>query len=192
MVSNELINDLKSRTEKVLTQSEKFLSLSNEELNYRTSPDSWSVLECLEHLNLYGRFYLKEMKTRMEESPKKSAEIFKSGLIGNYFANSMLPVSTGSTSVSSTKKPNNMKTFSNMNPINSSLDKRVIEEFIQQQHEMLRLLDFAKNRNLNIIKCGITISKLIKLKLGDTFRFVIYHNERHLIQAKRVLSAIVP
>ncbi len=180
--SSELINDLKSRTEKVLTQSEKFLALTNEELNYRTSPESWSMLECLEHLNLYGRFYLKEIKTRMEENPKKSDEIFKSGLIGNYFANSMLPAS-------STKKSNNMKTFKNMNPINSSLGKRVIEEFIQQQQEMLRLLDFAKNRNLNKIKCGITISKLIKLKLGDTFRFVIYHNERHLIQAKRVLSA---
>jgi hypothetical protein len=48
------------------------------------------------------------------------------------------------------------------------------------------LLDKAKNVSLGKTKTGISISKLIKLKLGDTFRFVIYHNIRHIEQAKRV------
>ncbi|MEO9077333.1 MAG: DinB family protein, partial [Gelidibacter sp.] len=33
---------------------------------------------------------------------------------------------------------------------------------------------------------AISISNLIKLKVGDTFRVVVYHNERHLVQANRI------
>ncbi len=83
-----------------------------------------------------------------------------------------------------------MKTFKNMNPLNSQLDKKVIQEFITQQTEMLRLLDEARKISLNKTKTSITLSKAIKLKLGDTFRFVIHHNQRHLLQAERVLKGI--
>ena len=40
----------------------------------------------------------------------------------------------------------------------------------------------------NKTRIPISINKWIKIKLGDTFRFVIYHNERHIQQAKRVLK----
>ena len=65
MGSEELINDLISRTKKVLDQSRTYLHLQESKLNYRNSPESWSPLECLEHLNLNGRFYLKEIKERI-------------------------------------------------------------------------------------------------------------------------------
>ena len=39
-------------------------------------------------------------------------------------------------------------------------------------------------------KTAISISKLMKLRLGDTFRFVTAHNERHLLQAENVLKDI--
>ena len=45
----------------------------------------------------------------------------------------------------------------------------------------------SKNVNLDKIKTAISISKLIRLKLGDTFRVLIYHNERHIKQAEKVL-----
>ena len=53
---------------------------------------------------------------------------------------------------------------------------------------MLQLLSLAHDKNLNNIRIPISINKWIKIKLGDTFRFVIYHNERHIQQAKRVLK----
>jgi hypothetical protein len=43
----------------------------------------------------------------------------------------------------------------------------------------------AKRANLNTIKIPISIVPFIKLKLGDTFQFIITHNERHIEQAKR-------
>ncbi|WP_317044615.1 DinB family protein [Chryseobacterium geocarposphaerae] len=59
---------------------------------------------------------------------------------------------------------------------------------MKQQEQMLDLLKNAQNVDLNKTKTGISISSLIRLKLGDTFRFVIYHNQRHVQQAKRVLT----
>ncbi len=83
-----------------------------------------------------------------------------------------------------------MKTFKSMNPIYSKIDQKVIDVFIAQQNQLLELLKAAQNISLNKTKTAISISKLIKLKLGDTFRFVIYHNQRHILQAKKVIETI--
>ena len=190
-----LVTDLMNRTRQLISEAEALKERSEEQLNNKQHAESWSALECLEHLNLYGRFYLPEIEKRIAEqlslsSPSvppdeflsgqalqrgKEASVFKSGWLGNYFANSMLPK----------EKLNKMKTFKNMNPLNSKLDKKVIDEFISQQREMLRLLEESRKVSLNKTRTTISISKLIKLKLGDTFRFVIYHNQRHMVQATK-------
>ena len=80
-----------------------------------------------------------------------------------------------------------MNTFKSKNPIYSQLDKnQVIETFLQQQKQFLELLTIAKEKNLTKIKTSITLP-ILKFRLGDTFRFVIYHNERHVVQAKKTL-----
>jgi hypothetical protein len=177
VATNQLISDLSQMTRQHISYAETLLQLPEEKLNYRTHPESWSALECLQHLNLYGDFYLPEITNRIINSTTKPAPVFKSGILGNYFANSMLPK----------EKLNKMKTFKDKNPLGSKLDKRTIEEFIRQQNELLSLLERAKNINLNKVKTSISISNLIKLKLGDTFRFLINHNERHIIQAKKTI-----
>ena len=67
----------------------------------------------------------------------------------------------------------------------SSLSKRTVDKFIEQQKKMLKLLDAARKVSLNKTKTSISIIPVVKLKLGDTLRVVIYHNDRHLAQAQR-------
>lgn len=179
--SNELIEDLISRTKSTLNAVDEFRNSSQKELNWKENPESWSVLECLEHLNLYGDFYLPEIRRRIQEAKARGASPeFKSGLLGNYFAESMLPK----------EKLNKMKTFKDKNPAGSRLDKTVLSRFIEQQKEMLELLKKAREVNLTKVKTSISITKLIKLRLGDTLRVVIYHNQRHVVQAQNVLKSI--
>ena len=85
------------------------------------------------------------------------------------------------------EKLNKMKTFKDKNPLGSKLDKSTIERFISQQEQVLNLLDKSRKIDLSKTKTAISISKLIKLRIGDTFRVVIYHNERHLVQAEKIL-----
>ncbi|OBW39439.1 DinB superfamily protein [Chryseobacterium sp. MOF25P] len=175
--SQQLLDDLKVITEQNIQFVENILNETDKKLNFRLSEKSWSILECLEHLNRYGKFYIPEISKRIKNSDTKSTEIFNSGILGNYFAKSMLPK----------EKLNTMKTFKSMNPIHSTLDKSVLNEFITQQQQIIHLLNEAENIDLNKVKTSISITNLIKLKLGDTFCFVIYHNLRHIEQAKRNL-----
>lgn len=178
IASEQLIDDLKELTQKHIVAVLQLKDRAMEELTWRSSDQSWNVLECLEHLNLYGNFYLPEMAQRIKATKTRREGTFTSGLLGNYFANGMLPKA----------KLNKMKTFKSMNPLHRALGREVLDNFLDQLHRMLELLERARKVSLNKVKTSISISKLIKLKLGDTFRVVIYHNERHLQQAEKILA----
>lgn len=154
------------------------LDNSDKVLNPRPATGSWSALECMEHLNRYGNFYLPEIQRRIAQSPHPASAQFKSGWLGNYFAKSLLPK----------EKLNKMKTFSNMDPMGSELGREVLHTFIAQQEQTLALLQEAKNVDLSKTRTAISISSWIKLRLGDTFRVLIYHNQRHVVQAERALG----
>lgn len=173
-----LLEDLVKRTQAHLNVAQGFLELPLEKLQRKPSEKSWSILECIEHLNLYGDFYLPEIAQQMKKSTHEVDAIFKSSWLGNYFANVMLPRE---------KKPNNMNTFKDKNPNGSQLGKEVLHKFIDQQKKTLELLHQAQTINLTKVKTGITIASWIRLRLGDTFRVVIYHNYRHIQQAQKLV-----
>ncbi|MET3730713.1 DinB family protein [Moheibacter stercoris] len=175
--SVQLLEELKELTENHVLLVNKWKELPRENWVQRPNENSWNALECLEHLNYYGNFYLPEIEQQMKSSNFSHSEHFHSGILGNYFAKSMLPKSKGG----------KMKTFKEMNPIGKNLDHSVIEHFISQQEKLRELLNLAHQKNLTKIKTSISISKRIKLRLGDTLRIVIYHNERHLQQAEKTL-----
>lgn len=177
MVTKELIEELIEKTRININKAEKFRELPDKYLNYKESNEEWSILECIEHLNLYGDFYNPVIRESIEKTDTSSSEIFKSGLIGNYFVNLIIPK----------EKMKKMKTAKDKNPL-GNLNKDVIDKFVSQQLECLELIDQSKNVNLSKTKTAISISKLIKLRLGDTFRFITAHNERHLLQAENMLK----
>jgi len=178
-ISTRLISELKNITHENIQFAETLLNKADSELNFRISAESWSVLECLEHLNRYGNFYIPEINDRTATSKFPSKTEFSPGILGDYFAKSMLPK----------ENLNKMKTFKSMNPINSKLDKNVVEVFINQQNQLLTLLEKSSLVDLEKTKTSVSISKLIKLKLGDTLRFVVYHNLRHIKQAENILRS---
>ena len=170
MQSEKLIQMLLEQTRQIINQVEKLKTFDLKTLT------SWSILECLEHLNLYGDFYLPQIETKITNSITTTDFEFKGGILGNYFIKSMLPK----------EKLNKMKTFKDKNPINANLEKTVIDKFINQQIQLLNLLNQARNVSLNKVKIQTSISSLIKLKLGDTFQFYINHIVRHLSQIDRI------
>jgi hypothetical protein len=176
--TNKLLDDLVKRTRQSSAVAQGFKALSEDELNFKTSQTSWSILECIEHLNLYGDFYLPEIEKQiLKQKQTPRPEQFKSGLIGNYFANLML-VKNGEV-----KK---MQSPKDKNPVNSSLTIITIDRFLKQQEALESLLAQARKIDLVKTKTAISLTNLISLRLGDTFRFFVYHIERHIMQAQRV------
>jgi len=153
-----------------------FQNRSEEELNKPSVTGGWSVAQCLEHLNSYGRFYLPELQKALSKAGRVEQKEFKSTWLGGYFKEMMDPKT-------STRK---YRAFKNHIPSASLEAGKVVAEFIQQQEELLGYLRMAHDRDLNK-RIPISITRFIRLKMGDVFQFLIAHDERHLKQAKRNL-----
>lgn len=136
----------------------------------------WSIAQCLEHLNRYGNYYLPQIKKRLAAHPGTSSETFTSTWLGNYFTNMMQP------------GRGKMKTFKAYAPPPILDAHTIVAEFVKQQETLLSCLHLAYDRDLNKIKIPVSIAKFIRLRLGDVFQFVIMHNERHLLQARKNLQ----
>ncbi len=146
------------------------------------SPGKWSVVQILEHLNSYGRYYLPaiEKSLRLNKPPK---EYFTPGWFGNYFTKIMKPGEGG--------KIRNKITSPKDHRPGATLDlKPVIDDFLNQQQQLLNLLENAKQKDIGAIRTPISISRFIKLKVGDTFLFVIAHEQRHFVQIANTLQDI--
>ena len=176
MKTEQLIQNFVEQTRLILNKAEALKQLDTQTLNKREHSESWSILECIEHMNRYGNFYLPQIETKIKSSNTKPEAQFNSGLIGGYFAKSMLPK----------EKLNKMKTFKDKNPLHAKLDKSVIDTFIAQQIKLLDLLSLSRNVSLNKVKITTSISNLIGMKLGDTFAFYINHMLRHIQQIERI------
>ncbi|TJZ62914.1 DinB family protein [Sphingobacterium olei] len=180
MQSEKLTQTLLEQTKEFINQVEKLKSYDLNTLTWKENEISWSILECLEHLNLYGDYYLPQIARELKISTTKPDIEFKSGILGNLFANSMLPK----------EKLNKMKTFKDKNPLNANLEITTIDRFINQQILLVELLNQSRNVSLSKVKIRTSISSLIKLKLGDTFQFIINHIIRHLKQIDKIQASM--
>ena len=174
--SQTLIAELLKRLDDASATVERFKNLDADALNARKNETSWSLLECLEHLNRYGYFYLPEIEKQiLAQQPVNDKQIFKSGLLGNYLVN-LIRLSA------SKNRP--MKTAKDMNPIHAELPDKTISIFLEQQTRLRSLLQQSLLVDLNTTRTKTTLSPLITLRLGDTLRFMVYHIERHVHQAE--------
>jgi hypothetical protein len=181
LISN-ILEELKELTQKAIQFGYAIHKLEHYQLAHKPNQQVWSIYECIEHLNLYGDHYLKEMELALEQKKVKSnALYFKGSLLGNYFVKIIRPVDGG------IKK---MKTANTMDPNMQDLDKSTIARFIEQQLRLLDILDKCQGTDLKKIKIKTTLSKFLSLNLGDTLRFVVYHNQRHVVQAAELLHKV--
>ena len=61
-------------------------------------------------------------------------------------------------------------------------------DFRKYQDDLILLIEKARYYNLNTLKINSSIGRIIRFKLGDAFRFVIAHNQRHIQQTINVLQ----
>lgn len=177
--SSELLKELELKTLQMIETAKGYKLINLEDLNKKPAEDKWSILECIQHINLYGDIYVKEIRNRISKAKRSSEEFHKTGLIGNYAAKTMLPKGD--------IIPNKMKTFKSMTPKNSNLTLAVIDKFISQQKDYLKLIEHAHHINLTKTKCGLAI-KGLKFRMGDAMRFYSFHNVRHIVQANKILG----
>jgi DinB superfamily len=184
--SNELLKELRKQIVATQYKAEnRFGERADAALQYAPGPGKWSAVQCLEHLNTYGRYYLPELEKAIVAAEKKNSHPetnFKSSWLGAYFTRLMQPKEDG-------QLRSQMKSPKGHIPALHPDVNSVLQEFIDQQQQMEALLLRAEKINIRRHKVPISLSRFIKLSVGDTFGFLTAHINRHILQAERAMAA---
>ena len=180
--SIELLNQLQADTRKVILEAHYLKTIDPGILLQEPAAGKWSVIQILEHLNSYGNYYLVAIEKSLKQD-KPAIDLFKPGWLGNYFTKLMKPGEEGAI-------VHKMQSPKDHRPQRQPDAFPVLNTFFEQQHYLLELLELAKTKNIGGIRMPISISRFIKLKVGDVFRFLIAHEQRHFVQIENTLAAV--
>lgn len=180
------LENLKTTVEQIIVTIETITDTHPAtQLAKRPSPEKWSVLDTLEHLNLYGDFYLPLFEQTIERGVRRGLQArttYNPGWLGSYFAHSMRPKEG--------KISNQMKTFKSKDPVLTSVPDNVIDRFREQQQRMRHILERAQRTDIQKLRIPTTLGSFPKIRLGDGFDFFIAHEERHMLQIQRTLESL--
>lgn len=157
--------------------------LSREQLNWQPNDRTWSVAQCLAHLNAYYRYYIPVFRGKISNTRfKDPVDQFTSSPLGVAAYRS---VKLGK--VKNVKRK--LKSMKEYNPLvnPSLLTDDVVEEYLGHVADFKAVLKEGEAVNLRKTKCPLALRPVVKLNLGDAFIFTAYHNERHVEQMKRVM-----
>jgi uncharacterized damage-inducible protein DinB len=185
MTSKDLLSELRTITERNIDLlRQRFSNLSDQQKSWKKDTNSWSILEVFAHLNAYANYYhpvfAKRIETTRYREPK---DVFISSPLGKSAWKSM--------KLGNAKNvKRRMKSPKSFNPTieRDLVQGDDIESFENDQLHLLTILTNAEEVNLRKVKVPISISKIIRLRLGDALQFVIYHNERHMQQALNIIE----
>lgn len=150
--------------------------LTDAQFNWRPAPNSWSVAECLGHLNITTEGALKVIDKLVAELRSKglrSQGPFRHGWQGRLF-------------IWMTEPPYRLKvpTFKHMVPPPDRPVREVLPVFLGLQSALLERLARADGLDLTAVHARNPAK--VKLDLGQWFGFVAAHERRHLWQARNV------
>ena len=185
MTGNELIDGLQAITEENKSFVERKLAhLNADQLNWRTNADSWSLNEVFAHLNEYAAFYHASFRKVIAKTKyQKPTQNFLSSPLGSAAWKSM---KLG-------KAKNVKRKYRALAAFNPTTTPTIVKGsdwkvFFTGQEELSQILEDARKINIKRAKTALSISKIIKFRMGDTMNFLVYHNERHIQQAQNILN----
>jgi uncharacterized damage-inducible protein DinB len=187
MTTIELINIVDKIThENIECVKKKVSKLSANQLEWRPNVGVWNVNEVLAHLNSYATYYHPTFLKKIDNTRFTSS---KEGFISS-------PLGRSAWKSMKLGRLNNIKRkFKAPKGTNPSLDKELltgkeVENFVSHQDELLQILKKAQEVNLRKVKIPISISKIVRLRLGDALLFVVYHNQRHIQQITNLMNHV--
>lgn len=168
----------------IVQQVQQFINridtLSEWQLLQQPSFGGWSLAQVMEHLNVYCRHYLPLIDQAIQEE-RGSIGNYHSGWLGEYFTELMQPLPDGTLS----KK---MQAPAKAQPVQALNAVAVKTEFRLHQEKLMLLLQNAHFANWQKQRIPTSLSKWISLRLGDTLRFFVAHEYRHLLQMQHILQ----
>jgi hypothetical protein len=180
-----LITELLDRTELIKAGTQPILRLPPDQLTCAPAPGQWSIAEIFGHLNLSNDIYIRSILSRITLASDTGSDEHRSSWFGDWVYEKIIPRPDGSVL--------KMKSAKSVCPGSQFEDGReAIESFQRQCDALDDILRHAATKDLQRIRIPFHFIPFLHFSLGDTLRFVIAHNERHLLQAQRVALIVTP
>ncbi len=181
MTQNSFLQSQKNELDKlynIFTAMRK--NVSEQVLNKKTNADKWSALECMQHLILYGNYYIKVIEKAIQRTENPSKHNFEHSWLGKKSVESVSP-----------DNPKKIKTFKHMNPhiaSQSHLDKdSIFERLLEQIATLSSACTNAQRVDIERKKVPLEFFKLLNISIGDAIAFHTAHLQRHLIQIETAI-----
>lgn len=179
--TQELLNSLTADVKTIIATVRSLSEKEKATLCTPPAPGKWNVLQVIWHLESYNRYYLNAIAGSLKKADNTPPNAtYKPGFIGDYFTRLMQPAANGNVK--------GMKAPADHTPQPIYSDTTILNTFIKSQEQLLQLLSKAEMVNIGTIKVPVSISKFIKIRLGDTFRFLIAHQQRHMLQITNIIG----
>ena len=165
----------KEAKEKVIHE---FSDISLEQLNWKPSPESWSIAQCLEHLIIADSAYFPDLKNISEGR-------FKMDLWQKYSPFTRLCGRLMKDQLQEQVKKK-MIAPKKIQPKKSDKNLSIVDDYYKDLDTFLDLISNCKNADIDKTIITSPTIRIVTYSLRDALSFLIQHEHRHLNQAIRV------
>ncbi len=150
----------------------------------RPDPETWSVLQCIDHLNTAGWLLVRSMEDaihRGQDEGPYGEPPFEYGFMSRWFVRTMKPSSGWAFEAPSVFEPEASGTL---------YPGEATEEFLALQDRFSECVVDAQDLDLRRLRLPSPAIPLLRISLGAWFEATLAHEQRHLDQARRVLHTL--
>ena len=152
--------------------------LTDQQLNWTSSPDKWSMAQCLDHLAVTGaqfdKYYTEAIARGREKWPVRDAVQYRPTFVGGWLLRQVTPETKRGLPAPKVFRPS-------QSDIKGSLEK-----YLKQQAVFLDFVRASNGLDYNRIRLRSPVTPLMRYSLGDAFVVTVLHGQRHLGQARRM------
>ncbi len=177
----DLPSEIRSTLEELKINEDRAVSLlaglSSEALNWRVDDRSWSIAQCLDHLNVANRMYLEAMRPTLAEARRRGRlrrDPAQPGWVERWFVANLEP-----------PPKRRLPAPKKIIPALRAEKADLLAEFHRLHEEMAVLLQASADLDL-AVRFPNPFLPLVRFTVWTGFRVIPTHERRHLFQAEEL------
>lgn len=154
--------------------------LTDEQFYWRARPDTWSVAQCLEHLNVIARLYLPLLDAGIADAIRRglyAAGPYRYNVLGRLWVASQEP-----------PVRLRLKAPTTFRPPDTRPRRDILAAFHAYQVQYVDRLRQANGVDLARARVSSPLASWLRVPLGSGFAAMAAHERRHLAQARGVVE----
>jgi hypothetical protein len=155
-------------------------NLRIEQLNWRPSPDEWSIGQCLEHLLVFNHLYMAAISRALDKQLPSPVSEVEAGRISAWFMRTYVEPGSHTRRV---RSPHKIKPGERVNPF-------VLNDFLRSNQEAKNLVRRAGAYDVNRIRYKNPLVPFVRFTVGVGLELTWKHQFRHVLQAERVKQSL--